>query len=80
MDEMIDDYAREITVDDVLAVQAKWAGAIANISATHKAGGDFVKTAAEAAGELYAYGHKDVLFKPTKAAEYQFRQTPESAM
>ena len=64
----------------MLAVQSKWASAIATISATYKDGGDFIKVAADAAGELYAYGHSDVLFKPTKAAKFQFRPTPESAM
>jgi hypothetical protein len=73
-------FSAAVTEADVLAVQSKWADAIANISATHKAGGDFIQAAADAAGELYAYGHSDVLFKPTKAAEYQFRPTPESAM
>merc|ERR1711904_688960 len=43
-------------------------------------GGDFIKTAGDAAGELYGYGHTNVLFKPTKAAEYPFRPTPEEAM
>merc|ERR1711881_654150 len=43
-------------------------------------GGDYVKAAADAAGELYAYGHSNVLFKPTKAAEYQFRPTGGEAM
>merc|ERR1712217_729103 len=37
-------------------------------------------TAADAAGELYAYGHSNVLFKPTKAAAYQFRPTAQEAM
>merc|ERR1712190_83229 len=50
------------------------------ISKVYKEGGDYVKTAADAAGELYGYGHFPVLFKPTKAAEYQFRPTPEEAM
>jgi len=69
-----------VSEEEVLAVQSKWAGAIKSISATHKEGGDFIKAAADAAGELYCYGHDDVLFKPTKAAEYQFRPTAESAM
>ena len=30
--------------------------------------GDYVGAAAKAAGELYGYGHTNVLFKPTKAA------------
>ena len=29
--------------------------------------GDYVAEAARAAGELYGYGHTNVLFKPTKA-------------
>ena len=72
--------ASSVTEAEVLAVQSKWAAAIESISATHKEGGDFIGAAAAAAGELYAYGHTDVLFKPTKAAEYQFRPTPEEAM
>ena len=43
-------------------------------------GGDYVAAAAKAAGELYGYGHTNVLFKPTKAADAQFRPTPEDAM
>ena len=55
--------------------------AIEKISKICLDGGDFVAAGAEAAGELYAYGHKDqILFKPTKAAEYQFRPTAETAM
>merc|ERR550514_2349341 len=46
----------------------------------HKDGGDYIAAAADAAGELYAYGHDNVMFKPTKAAEYQFRPTAEEAM
>jgi len=69
-----------VTEEDVLQVQKKWAQAIVSISAKHKDGGDFVKAAGDAAGELYAYGHADVLFKPTKAAEYQFRPTAGEAM
>ena len=73
-------FSAGVSEADVLAVQSKWAAAIETISATHKDGGDFVQAAADAAGELYAYGHGDVLFKPTKAAAHQFRPTPEEAM
>ena len=69
-----------VTREDVLAVQQAWGAAIVRISKVHKDGGDFVGAAANAAGELYAYGHSNVLFKPTKAAEYQFRPTAEGAM
>jgi hypothetical protein len=69
-----------VTKEDVVAVQNAWAGAIERISKVYAEKGDYVGEAAKAAGELYAYGNYDVLFKPTKAAEYQFRPTPESAM
>ena len=69
-----------VTEAEVLEVQAKWAEAIKGISKTYKEGGDYIKAAGEAAGELYAYGHSNVLFKPTKAADYQFRPTGEEAM
>ena len=69
-----------VTEAEVLEVQAKWAEAIKGISKTYKEGGDYIKAAGEAASELYAYGHSNVLFKPTKAAQYQFRPTGESAM
>jgi hypothetical protein len=69
-----------VTEEEVLEVQKNWAGAIKNISKVHKDKGDYIQAAADAAGELYAYGHTSVLFKPTKAAEYQFRPTAEDAM
>jgi hypothetical protein len=69
-----------VTEAEVVAVQTNWAAAIKNISKVYKEKGDYIAAAATAAGELYAYGHDDVLFKPTKAAEYQFRPTPEEAM
>ncbi|KAH8061695.1 hypothetical protein JL720_13396 [Aureococcus anophagefferens] len=63
---------------EVLDCQAKWANAIKTISACRQ--GRLVGAAADAAGELYGYGHSQVLFKPTKAAEYPFRPTGEEAM
>merc|ERR1712232_1271921 len=56
------------------------ANAIKNISEVYKDNGDYVSAAATAAGELYAYGKYNVLFKPTKAAEHQFRPKAEEAM
>ena len=70
----------DLTVDEVLDRQAAWAKAITDISSTYKANGDYVQSAADAAGELYGYGHGNVLFKPTKAAEHPFRPTGNEAM
>jgi hypothetical protein len=69
-----------ITMEEVLVIQAKWAKAIETISATYANKGDYINEAADAASELYGYGYTDVLFKPTKAAEYQFRPSGEEAM
>ncbi|KAH8076946.1 hypothetical protein JL720_10244 [Aureococcus anophagefferens] len=69
-----------ITEEEVLDCQAKWANAIKTISSTYLAEGDFIGAAADAANELYGYGKSEVLFKPTKAAEFPFRPTGAEAM
>merc|ERR1719428_1887649 len=69
-----------ITEAEVLECRAKWAAAIASISKTYAEDGDFVGAAGEAAGELYGYGHHNVLFKPTKSTKNPFRPTGEEAM
>jgi len=74
------EFPDPVTEEEVRQVQANWAGAIKKISATHKKGGDFIGEAGKAAAELYAYGHCNVLFKPTKAVEQRFRPTGEEAM
>merc|ERR1712217_530030 len=50
------------------------------ISKTYLEKGDYIQAAGNAAAELYGYGHTNVLFKPTKAKEYQFRPTGADAM
>jgi len=60
--------------------QAKWANAIRTISKVYLEEGDYIKAAGDAAAELYGYGKSNVLFKPTKAAEYPFRPTGNEAM
>ena len=71
---------RPVTKAEVLEVQKNWAAAIAGCSKIYKDGGDYIGAAGDAASQLYAYGHSNVLFKPTKAAEYPFRPTAEEAM
>lgn len=73
-------YTPPVTKSEVLAAQKQWADAIVNISEVYAKKGDFVKTAADAAGQLYAYGHCEVLFKPTKATKNPFRSTASGAM
>jgi len=69
-----------ITEKEVLECQDKWANAIVSISKTYFEKGDYIKTAAEAAAELYGYGNTEVLFKPTKATAHPFRPTGGEAM
>ena len=80
-----------LTSKDVTECQEKWANAIVSISQTYldskkkvmryqPTRGNYVSVAADAAHELYGYGHTNVLFKPTKATDNPFRSTGESAM
>ena len=69
-----------ITESEVHELQSNWGNAIKSISSTFLDKGDYVAAAAAAAAELYGYGHSNVLFKPTKAAEFPFRPTGGEAM
>jgi hypothetical protein len=69
-----------VTEADVKACQDAWASAIVEISSVYAENGDYVKAAGDAAANLYGYGHGNVLFKPTKAAEAPFRPTGADAM
>ena len=68
-----------ITELEVIAAQDLWAASIKRISAAYLAKSDFVKIAGDAAGELYATA-TTTPFKPTKAADFQFRPSAEEAM
>eukprot|EP00438_Fugacium_kawagutii_P007794 Skav236029 [mRNA] locus=scaffold1509:59655:69096:+ [translate_table: standard] len=69
-----------VSMGEVKAAQEAWTDAIKKISKTYLDGGDYVAAAANAAGELYGYGHGNVLFKPTKAKDVQFRPEASQAM
>ena len=69
-----------LTKEEVLDCQSRWSAAIASISKTYLDGGDFIGEAGERAGELYGYGHGNVMFKPTKASDVPFRPTGGEAM
>lgn len=71
---------KSVTTEEVEACQKAWADAIVNISKIYRDKGKFVEAAGEAAGALYGYGHGNVLFKPTKAAENPFRPDASEAM
>eukprot|EP00969_Alexandrium_andersonii_P036068 1579896-Alexandrium_andersonii.AAC.1 len=64
----------------VLDAQQKWGDGIVRIAAAKVNGQDFERAAHDHIMDLYAYGHGQVLFKPTLAAEQQFRSTLEGAL
>ncbi|MFN7003624.1 MAG: phosphoribosyl-AMP cyclohydrolase [Roseinatronobacter sp.] len=74
------DASDPITEADVLAAETLWGDGIVTIGEQFSAGGDYKAAAAEHIARLYAYGDGKVLFKPTKAAQDQFRETPDEAL
>ena len=69
-----------ITIEQIEAAQNAWGEGIVRISSAHTDGGDYVQVAADHVETLYAYGLTAVLFKPTLAAEQQFRSTFDDAL
>jgi len=65
----------------VIDAQRTWGDGIVAISKVHADGGDYVARARQHIDDLYAYGETDVvMFKPTLAAEDQFRETFDEAL
>ena len=72
--------SQNITRQQIESAQTAWGDGIVRIAATHSSGGDYTAVATEHVRSLYAYGLTPVLFKPTLAAEQQFRSTFEDAL
>lgn len=73
-------HAHDITKEDVLETQKEWAAGIVNISKVFMEEGDYKQAATDHINNLYAYELGDVLFKPTLAADDQFRETFDEAL
>ena len=69
-----------ITSELIEAAQKDWGDGIVRIASAHTAGEDYEQVAHDHVTSLYAYGLTPVLFKPTLAAEVQFRSTFEDAL
>jgi len=69
-----------ITESEVKTVQERWGQSLIEIGRLYLDGGDYKTRAAGALDELYAYGQHSVLFKPTKAADSQFRSGRKDAL
>jgi len=70
----------KITEKEVMEAQKVWGEGIVKIGKTFTDGGDYVQAAKDHINTLYAYEMTDVLFKPTKAADDQFRMDYEGAL
>lgn len=66
-----------ITAEDVAQAQKTWGEGIVAIGKAFTEKGDFVKAAENHLDTLYNFQAGDVLFKPTKAADVQFRPDRE---
>jgi len=74
------DCGSNVTRAMVLAAQKEWGDGIVKIAAAKTNGEDFEQVAHDHIQTLYAYGNPPVLFKPTLAAEKQFRGSFEGAL
>ena len=66
--------------DKIIETQNRWAEGIIAIGSLTNNRAKCTKVAIEFINELYAYDFTPVIFKPTKAAEFQFRDTLEAAL
>ena len=70
-----------ITEEEVLKLQNEWGQGIVSIGNTFKNAGDYKKEASDFINRLYSYDiDGGVLFKPTLAADIQFRLTKDAAL
>lgn len=72
--------AGSITNDEVTAAQTKWGECIVKIGKAADKKDEAKSTALACIDSLYAYDNGGVLFKPTKAAEKQFRLGKDEAL
>ncbi|MEL6499531.1 MAG: phosphoribosyl-AMP cyclohydrolase [Planctomycetota bacterium] len=69
-----------VTEADVIAAQQTWGEGIVAISKVHTDGGNYTARATQHINDLYAYQLGDVMFKPTLAADDQFRESFDEAL
>lgn len=69
-----------ITEQEVLAAQQAWGESVVQIGEVYSQNGDYVEAAREHIQRFYGYEMGPVLFKPTLAAEKQFRTEMEGAL
>lgn len=70
----------KITKPDVVAALNNWGKGLVHIATTYANKGDYVGAAKTAISAAYAYDQGEVLFKPTLASKFMFRNTFDSAL
>ena len=78
--ENMNKHPEVIDRDEIMKAQEIWGMGVVEIGKEHSEKGDYLSRAKKHVEELYAYDLGKVLFKPTKAAEKQFRGTLEGAV
>jgi hypothetical protein len=69
-----------ITEREVIAAQKMWGNGIVRIGSVFTNGGDYSDEAADFIQDMYGYDLSSVLFKPTLAADDQFRSSFDAAL
>lgn len=69
-----------ITEREVVNAQKMWGDGIVRIGAVYTDGGDYSKEAGDFIQQMYGYDLSSVLFKPTLAANDQFRSSFDAAL
>ena len=69
-----------LTKEQITEIQDAWGEGIVKIGKVYTAKGDFRAAAMDHVNTFYAYSEGEVLFKPTLAAEDQFRGTFDEAL
>lgn len=73
-------WSKPISKAEVEAAQKAWSDGVVEIAKAHRSDRDYRSLAAAHVDKMYAYQHGPVLFKPTLAADSQFRLTREGAL
>jgi hypothetical protein len=74
------DNNKPLDIAEIINLENQWAEGIVNIGKVYQSGGNYTEEAQRLIEKLYGYNDGEVLFKPTKAAEDQFREDKEQAL
>ncbi len=70
----------KITKEEILNFQKEWGNALVHIGKLYLEKKELKEAGEQLVDKFYAFNEGIVLFKPTRAAQKQFRNTPEGAL